>query len=66
MTEKTPRERLFETLEKNARDVAAWPAWMRSAISTAHVFQVSPAGHDSRGEACRVVDGARAERKSGT
>lgn len=37
---KTPRELLRETLDKNARELADWPDWMRNAISTASVFYV--------------------------
>ncbi len=40
MTTKTPRQLLSETLQKNAREVAVWPEWMRSALSTATVFYV--------------------------
>lgn len=46
MSDRTLREQLFESLEKNAREVAGWPAWMRSAISTEHVFNVSPPRSD--------------------
>ncbi len=38
--EKTPRELLRETLERCSLEVASWPAWMRSAASTASVFHV--------------------------
>lgn len=40
MNTKTPRELLRETLDKNARELADWPDWMRNAISTASVFYV--------------------------
>jgi len=46
MPDRTLREQLFESLEKNAREVAGWPAWMRSAISTEHVFKVAPPRRD--------------------
>ena len=38
MSEKTPRELLQETLERNAKDVAAWPSWMRNAVSAEKIF----------------------------
>jgi hypothetical protein len=53
---KTPRELLRETLDKNTREIAGWPEWMRNAISTASVFYVpaqretEPAQEDARRE----------------
>lgn len=43
MDDKTPRERLFESLEANAERVRQWPQWMRDAVSTAHIFRIAPA-----------------------
>jgi hypothetical protein len=43
MDDKTPRERLFETLDANAERVRQWPQWMRDAVSIAHIFRVAPA-----------------------
>lgn len=40
MAEKSPRELLRETIERSAREVASWPAWMRGAVSTEGVFRV--------------------------
>lgn len=48
MAEKTPHELLRESLERNAREVATWPSWMRSAISTKGIF--SDAGSDGSGD----------------
>lgn len=42
MDEKTPREKLRESLEENSQRVREWPAWLRAAISTAEVFSVAP------------------------
>jgi hypothetical protein len=42
MAEKTPREILFESLQRNAEEVRSWPQWMREAVSTAHIFRVAP------------------------
>ncbi len=42
MAEKTPHELLRESLERNAAEVAKWPDWLRSAISTRGVFSVAP------------------------
>lgn len=42
MAEKTPRELLFESLQRNADEVRSWPQWMREAVSTAHIFRVAP------------------------
>lgn len=61
MPDRTLRQQLFESLEKNAQEVAGWPAWMRSAISTEHVFKVSPSRRD---EATAQRDVA--ERKAGS
>jgi hypothetical protein len=41
-TTKTPRELLRETLERNAKDVALLPSWLRAAISTEKVFSIAP------------------------
>ena len=38
MTEKTPRELLRESLERNARDLEQLPAWLRSDTYTESVF----------------------------
>lgn len=35
---KTPRQLLHETLDRCSAEVATWPAWMRSAVSMANVF----------------------------
>jgi hypothetical protein len=41
MDEKSPRQRLKESLQKNADHIAKeWPAEVRAAISTARVFEV--------------------------
>ena len=42
MAEKTPRELLQETLERSAKVVRAWPAWMRTAFSAELIFPVRP------------------------
>ena len=42
MTTKTPRELWHETLDEAGRDVATWPAWMRSAVSMASIFNPAP------------------------
>ena len=43
MDEKTPRQRLKESLQKNAEHIEKeWTAELRSAISTARVFEVAP------------------------
>lgn len=42
MTTKTPRQLLHETLDTCSREVATWPAWMRSAVSMANVFNPAP------------------------
>lgn len=59
MAEKTPRELLRETLERSAREVASWPAWMRSAVSTEGVFAVAG---PSRERVAREDSGHRGER----
>ena len=43
MDDKSPRERLFETLDAIAERVRQWPEWMRDAVSTEHIFRVAPA-----------------------
>ncbi len=43
MTEKTRREMLSETLQRNAHEVSSWPSWMKGAVSTARIFEVTPA-----------------------
>ena len=50
MASKTPRELLRESLERNARELENWPAWMRSAISTANIFSVSPPDEEPRSD----------------
>jgi hypothetical protein len=43
MDEKTPRQRLKESLQKNAEHIEKeWTPEVRSAISTARVFEVPP------------------------
>lgn len=42
MPEKTPRELLRETLDRNAKEIAALPAWVRASISTESIFKVKP------------------------
>jgi len=45
MDEKTPRQRLKESLKENAEHVEKqWTAETRSAISTVRVFDVAPSG----------------------
>ncbi|WP_106094491.1 hypothetical protein [Enhygromyxa salina] len=61
MPEKTPRELLRETLDRNAEQVKALPAWLRASISTQNIFKVAPAG--TRREDDR--DAAQAERTRG-
>jgi hypothetical protein len=46
MAEKTPHELLRESLERNAKEVATWPSWMRSAMSVKEIFSVAPCGGD--------------------
>jgi hypothetical protein len=46
MDEKTPRERLRESLRENSERVREWPEWLRAAISTAEVFSVPPVKAD--------------------
>lgn len=51
--EKTPAERLRETLRRNAEMVEALPAWARAAMSVDVVFTVAPRarqGEDTRAE----------------
>lgn len=38
MSEQTPRQRLQETLRRNAEAVSALPEWARRAVSTDEVF----------------------------
>jgi len=48
MDEKTPRERLRESLRENAERVSQLPDWVRAAISTAAVFSVPPVTAEPR------------------
>ena len=51
--EKTPAQRLRETLRRNAEMVEALPDWVRAAISVDAVFTVAPRarqGEDTRAE----------------
>lgn len=41
MPEKTRRQMLSETLQKNADEVSSWPKWMKGAVSTARLFEVA-------------------------
>ena len=38
--EKTPRQKLKETLEKNSKEWNELPEWVRKAISTDSIFNV--------------------------
>jgi hypothetical protein len=42
MDEKTPREKLRESLRENAERLRELPDWVRAAISTAAIFKVAP------------------------
>lgn len=53
MTEKTPRELLRESLERNARDLEQLPAWLRSDAYTESVFSVPSS--DPRDDASPVT-----------
>ncbi len=60
MSEKTPRQLLRESLERNAEEVASWPSWMRTAISTKGMFSVpSPDEVSGRGERIGASPGAQ-------
>lgn len=51
--EKTPAQRLRETLRRNAEMVEALPAWARAAMSVDVEFTVAPRpkqGEDARAE----------------
>lgn len=53
MSEKTPRDRLRESLRRNAQNHEALPSWAQSAISTTNIFAVPPPGPDKSVE-CRA------------
>jgi hypothetical protein len=55
MAEKTPHELLRESLERNAAEVAGWPSWLRSAISTRSIFSVGRVKKDSSDEGLEGV-----------
>jgi hypothetical protein len=42
MPEKTPHELLRESLDRNAKQLATLPDWVRAAISTESIFKVTP------------------------
>ena len=42
MTTKTPRQLLHATLDECSHKIATWPAWMRSAVSMANIFNPAP------------------------
>lgn len=59
MPEKTPRELLRETLDRNAKQVDALPTWVRSAISTESIFKVVPPTSARSEQARDASDGKR-------
>lgn len=63
MTEKTRREMLSETLQNNAREVSSWPTWMKGAVSTARIFEVTPAAAAEAVAAATRTERQRAPRR---